>query len=132
MTKLPLDGLQLLILEDEFLIALDVEQICREYGAAGVTIIRNLNEVVESSLASKVFHAAILDLMLAGQKTTDFARRLRERAIPFVFATGYVDTNLLDGFDGVPVVGKPYSSSDIIEALVAVISHAEGQQSSRG
>ena len=35
-----LDGLRILILEDEFLIAMDVEQLCRDHGAADVVIAR--------------------------------------------------------------------------------------------
>ncbi|TIX20809.1 MAG: response regulator, partial [Mesorhizobium sp.] len=33
-----LDGLRILVLEDEFLIAMDVEQLCRDYGAGDVVI----------------------------------------------------------------------------------------------
>ncbi|TIX32026.1 MAG: response regulator, partial [Mesorhizobium sp.] len=37
-----LDGLRILVLEDEFLIAMDVEQLCRDHGAAEVTIAREI------------------------------------------------------------------------------------------
>lgn len=39
-----LDGLRILVLEDEFLIAMDVEQICRDYGASDVIIARTIEE----------------------------------------------------------------------------------------
>lgn len=125
---MPLDGLRVLVLEDEFLIALDVEQICREHGAASVEIVRNLDEVEQATFTSEGFHAAILDVMLNGRSTTDFARILMDQAIPFVFATGYIDAdNLFEDFGGVPVVGKPYSGRDIIDALAEVISTAESR-----
>ena len=40
----PLAGLRVLILEDEFLIAMDVEQLCRDHGAADVIILRRLED----------------------------------------------------------------------------------------
>ena len=33
-----LEGLRILLLEDEFLIAMDVEQLCRDHGAADVAV----------------------------------------------------------------------------------------------
>jgi CheY-like chemotaxis protein len=117
-----LKGLRVLVMEDEFLIALDVEQICRDHGAADVVIARNLEEVGAEPLGEGSFHVAVLDLMVAGQRTTDFAARLLESSIPFVFATGYTDTEgVLDDFAGVPIVGKPYSGRDLIAALAEAI-----------
>ena len=37
-----LSGLRILILEDEFLIALDVEQLCRDHGATDIIVERDL------------------------------------------------------------------------------------------
>lgn len=118
----PLEGMHVLILEDEALIAMDVEQQCRDCGAALVTIIPNLDRLGADPFAGAPFHAAILDVMLAGRTTLDFAHELLARKIPFVFASGYVDMEeLLEGFAQVEVVAKPYSGAMLIAALASAI-----------
>lgn len=112
-----LDGLRILVLEDEFLIAMDVEQLCRDHGAADVTIAREIAEVEGEALPSR-FDAAVVDLMLGGVSTLDFASRLRSEGVPFVFASGYSDSDeVKDSFPDIRLVAKPYSGDDLIEAV---------------
>jgi CheY-like chemotaxis protein len=113
-----LDGLRVLVLEDEFLIAMDVEQLCRDNGAAQVTIARDVAEIDLGG--PSVFDVAIVDLMLGGRSTLGFAALLRERGIPFVFASGYSNQAEIDAnFPGVSLVQKPYSGADLIEAVAS-------------
>lgn len=125
MIKAPLHGLHVLLMEDEFLIAMDVEQLCREHGAADVTIAQTMAALGPDPFAGAPFQAAILDVRLSGQTTIDFAKQLAERRIPFIFATGYAD-GLLDELDDtiadVEVVGKPYAGTVLIEALGRAIA----------
>lgn len=117
--SLLLDGLRILLLEDEFLIAMDVEQLCRDHGASEVTIVRSLAEIDQQSPAIQ-FDVAIVDLMLGGESTLDFAKSLYSRKIPFVFASGYSDSVEIEkDFPGVMLVGKPYSGTDLVEAVAA-------------
>ncbi|WP_352588350.1 response regulator [Mesorhizobium sp. M0028] len=114
-----LDGLRILILEDEFLIAMDIEQLCRDYGALDVVIARDLNEIEQQDVAAQ-FDVAIVDLMLSGVSTLQFASRLREAGIPFVFASGQSDMDeIKKSFPGVRLVTKPYSGDDLVEAVAA-------------
>lgn len=112
-----LDGLRILLLEDEALIAMDVEQLCRDHGAVEVTIARDLADV-EHEGAGYSFDVAIVDLMLGGVSTIGFALELKDRKIPFVFASGYSDMGEIEQeFPGVTLVSKPYSGDDLIEAV---------------
>lgn len=114
----PLEGTRVLILEDEFLIAIDIEQLCRDHGATECTIVRNLADAGEAS----GFDVAIVDLRLGDGSTLDYARNLRRRGIPFIFATGYSDLEQVESeFPGVAVVEKPYDSGKLINALVAAL-----------
>ena len=114
-----LDGLRILVLEDEFLIAMDVEQLCRDYGAGDVVIARDLAEIDRKNVASQ-FDAAIVDLMLGGASTLDFASGLRKSGVPFVFASGYSDADEIKAsFPDVRLVAKPYSGDDLIGAVAA-------------
>lgn len=114
-----LDGLRILVLEDEFLIAMDVEQLCRDYGAGDVVIARDLAEIDRKNVASR-FDAAIVDLMLGGTSTLDFASGLLQSGVPFVFASGYSDANeIKTSFPDVRLITKPYSGDDLIGAVAA-------------
>jgi DNA-binding response OmpR family regulator len=113
-----LNGLRVLVLEDEFLIAMDVEQICRDAGARDVIIARTLQEADEAGQSG--FDAAILDLMIGGTSTSSFAGTLETRGVPFVFASGYGElADVHARFPGVTVVPKPYSGDDLIAALAS-------------
>jgi CheY-like chemotaxis protein len=112
-----LTGMRVLLLEDEFLIAMDVEQLCRDHGADDVVIVRSLTEIEKEAVTAN-FDAAILDIILGGVSTLDFARRIHSDRLPFIFASGYTDRDeVFQAFPDVPVVGKPYLGSDLIEAL---------------
>jgi DNA-binding response OmpR family regulator len=113
-----LDGMHVLVIEDEFLIAMDVEQLCREHGAADVTIIRQLEDLGADRVVGEAYHVAVLDLMLGDTPTTEFANSLRERGIPFVVATGHTDIQERFGIvSDIEVVSKPYGGPDLLAAL---------------
>lgn len=123
MSSLPanlLSGLRILLLEDEYLIAMDVEMTCRENGAADVVVKRGMAELGDD-FAIDEFDVAIVDLMLSGTSTMPFARRLSDSGKPFIFASGYVQPAVARAeFPNVPVIGKPYSDSDLVDALAEV------------
>ena len=114
----PLAGLSILVLEDEYLIAMDVEQLCLDHGASGVTISRTVDELGPDPLTTLEFDAAILDMRLGGASTLPFGAKLLAAGRPFVFATGYSDTaEIMNDFPGVEIVNKPYNGTDLIGAL---------------
>lgn len=129
MQDVSLKGLRVLILEDEVLIALDLEQACRDFGAAEVVIARTLDEV---AAIDAVFDVAVLDVMLDGRSTLGFAAGLSARGVPFVFATGYGDIGrLLDESGDMPdiadvqVVDKPFASDALIRAIATVMERRD-------
>ena len=112
-----LAGMRILILEDEFLIAMDLEQLCRDHGAAEIAIVNDLSEIQPISTLPG-FDAAILDVMLGGTSTLAFARLLHQRKVPFIFSSGYTDLDqVFNTFPDITVVSKPYAGSDLIRAL---------------
>jgi DNA-binding NarL/FixJ family response regulator len=58
----PLQGIRVLIMEDEFLIAMDVEQLCRDHGAQEVVIMRKLEELGADPFERPGFDAAVVDI----------------------------------------------------------------------
>ena len=114
-----LSGLRILILEDEFLIAMDVEQLCRDHGATDIIIKRNLDGL-ESDSALDGFDVAIVDLMLSGVSTLA-VRRAAARAEPALRVHLRLCRHARSrrAFPGVRVVGKPYAGADLVQAVAA-------------
>jgi DNA-binding NtrC family response regulator len=111
--------LNILVLEDEVLIAMDVEQLCLDNGAGRVVLARSVADASAVDVSDGI-DAAIIDVMLDGESTLDFARDLHAQGIPFIFASGYTDVDgLREAFPAVAVVGKPYAGNDLIESLAA-------------
>lgn len=117
MTK-KLDGARVLLVEDETMIAMNIEQLCREHGAEEVTTVSTFEELDPQVLETRKISSAILDIRISENWTDDFARLLKSRRIPFVFATGYASSHqIFEGFSDITVVEKPYRDIDLIEAL---------------
>lgn len=110
-------GRSVLLVEDEMMIAWDMEQTLT---AAGLRVLGPAASV-ESALKLIRFErpdAAILDLNLRGELVTPVARRLRQMGVPFVLSTAY--NHLRDGeeeFTGVENLGKPLASARCVEVL---------------
>lgn len=84
-------GKKILVVEDEPIVAMLIEDMLADLGACAVGPISNLAKALDVA-ANGEFDAAILDFNLNGERTGEVARRLHERGIPFVFATGYGST----------------------------------------
>lgn len=118
----PLAGASVLVLEDEFLIALDAEQILRDLGVRQVAIAATLSEAEDRTRAGD-FDVALLDVNVNGEMSFGLAQTLRARGVPVVFTTGYelkdrVDTSVDPEF----CVSKPYTSERLRQALCAALA----------
>ncbi|WP_183998186.1 HWE histidine kinase domain-containing protein [Rhizobium wenxiniae] len=113
----PINELNVLLVEDQSLIAMDTEELLREMGASTVWIA----PTVPTALGSIDKHkpdCAVLDLNLGHTTSEEVAIRLEELAIPYVFATGYRDSvTIPDGLAHVPVVRKPVAYETLAFAL---------------
>lgn len=106
-----------LIVEDNVIIAMDVEDMVRGLGAPNVHIANSADDAL-SAIDTHKIETAILDYHLENGTSEIIADRLVERNIPFVFATGYSDSTLLpDRFQSCQLLKKPYSANDIRAAF---------------
>jgi light-regulated signal transduction histidine kinase (bacteriophytochrome)/CheY-like chemotaxis protein len=115
--ELPRD-LRIMLLEDQMLIAMDVEAMLAERGFTNLLTVNSAADAKRLVTASAPA-IAILDVNLGEGTSIPVARDLRERDIPFVFATGYGEGGMIPAeFDDAPVVRKPYDFDTLVAALV--------------
>lgn len=112
-----LDAKTVLVIEDQFLIAIDTEQALRNAGAVDVRLASSVRDAFEM-LTSFVPDVVVLDFVLGDGTGSDVAKVLTERQVPFVFATGYGDNVPIPGpYRHVPTVRKPFSVDDLVSQL---------------
>lgn len=117
-----LEGAHVLIVEDEMLIALDLEQMLADRGVERTETAASAAEAL-ARLDEFLPHAAILDVNLGSGTSAPVADELMKRGIPFTFATGYGDRSMLpDRFISAPVVRKPYDSIVIARQIVQLLA----------
>jgi light-regulated signal transduction histidine kinase (bacteriophytochrome)/CheY-like chemotaxis protein len=106
-----------LIVEDNMIIALDAEDLLMELGARK-TLVASSVQMAEHLLETEQVDFALLDVNLGSETSMPVARALRDRNLPFVFATGYGDqTAFTSEFPETPVVQKPFNSARVAGAL---------------
>ena len=116
MHELPLSGLGIVILEDDYYQAQDSRMILEKAGARIVAASATIPDL-DALLADGAVDLVLIDINLGHGMSFDFARSLKARAIPFVFLTGY-DTGILpDDLEGSPHLGKPADGARIVTAL---------------
>ena len=110
--------LSVLVVEDEFLIALDLETILQTHGHTVVGLVGT----VESALAlldDARPDVAVLDVNLRGKPAVPVAQRLRTLQIPFVVASANASCDF-DGGEALAEadnVGKPIPPRRLLDAL---------------
>jgi CheY-like chemotaxis protein len=112
--------LSILLLEDEYLIALDAEEILTSFGVKHIQIVNTLAAAAEAA-ESGDFDVAILDLNINGEMSFAVAEMFQRRGTPIVFATGYELRDRVDPDLGV-CLKKPYTSESLRDALELALS----------
>lgn len=115
-----LKGARVLIVEDAVLLALELETGLSEAGAEVVGPAYELEEAM--ALLDRPIDAAVLDANLNGRSVTPVAEVLRQRGIPFVFATGYGETGGAPGGFDAPVIRKPYDVTQVAAAVAELLA----------
>lgn len=128
-----LAGKRLLVLEDEYLIGLELERIAEECGTKSVHVVSTIDQLMSWINSGQICDLAILEVEARGVSSLKAASLLRTRDIPLLFTSAYdADLSGIAEFAGTPVVGKPYGRSQIIRAVASLSGSANDQSSSKG
>ncbi|MDB5536690.1 MAG: hypothetical protein JWQ65_1565 [Devosia sp.] len=113
-----LTGQTVLIVESEFLIALDIQRCLEAFGAAKTVFARDTVEALDSMDRWNGFGLALVEIHQQHDDDAALLRGLEEAGVKLVLLTA--DTMLRRGhseFPAAPVVMKPFLEEDLASAL---------------
>jgi len=112
-----LSGLQILVVEDVFIVALDLSHQLEELGCAVVGPASSVKQALEK-LDEGALDGAVLDVNLAGEQSFPVAQALASQGIPFFFLTGYDSAAIVpEEFRRIPRLSKPVDAKALIGAV---------------
>jgi two-component system, response regulator PdtaR len=115
-----LSGKRCLVLDDEFLIALDIQQTLELAGAEYVAAVASVPEALALLRGEPEFNLAVLDVKLSGPgiNSLGLAALLAARGTPFIFLTGMrIDDVHASQFPHAPIIEKPYDRATLLDAV---------------
>ncbi len=115
-----LTGLRVLVVEDELLLAMDYEEIL---GDAGCTVLGPVARQAGalSLLEHELPDAVVLDMNLAGERSTLIAEALAERGVPFVVVSGYAEEMARDSsVADAPRLEKPVNARELVQMVASL------------
>ncbi len=118
---MPLQGQRILLVEDNILVALDIEDLIfahrGEVAARAATVKEALKRAETPGIT-----IAILDARLGEDDALPVAERLREYGVPFLFYTGRTFEEISKAWPNTPIVLKPASDAALVKALASLIA----------
>ena len=112
-----LEGLRILVAEDEYFIADEIVELFKTAGASVIGPAQTVDDALALVMDGKALHGAVLDICLHGEMVYPVADELAKRGVPFVFTTGYDKSTLPDRFSAVTRCEKPVDPDQILGAL---------------
>lgn len=112
-----LEGVSVLIVEDQVPTAFDLEQLLYAHGAAAVAVVATV-AAAQAHLERELPDVAILDVDLGNETSMPIAESLTRLSIPFIFAAGQSDLDQIrPSFREVDVLLKPWSGDTAVRLV---------------
>lgn len=118
-------NISVLVVEDEFLIAMDLQMILELNGYDVIGPVASIAAAL-NLLEGEQPDVAVLDVNLRGQPVVPVAERLQRMRVPFVLASAYssFDFEGHEVLEGAENVRKPISKRHLLEALGRAVGPA--------
>jgi CheY-like chemotaxis protein len=114
-----------LVLDDEFLIGLDIQGILETAGAGKVICAGNADDALAALRGAKgvkKIDLAVIDVKLSGAtRNLSVAAALQAQGTPFVFLTAVRTHAEMKNFPNAPVVPKPYEAPVLLDAIIRML-----------
>jgi CheY-like chemotaxis protein len=114
-------GKRILIIEDEVLLAMDMQHHLKKAGAAEIEYAATEKEAL-GLLKQRDWDAVVADANLHGRSIATIAAVLRERDVPVLIVTGYGRENLPPELAAVPFLAKPFSPVQLVQAVSRLLA----------
>ena len=116
-----LQGRRVLIVEDETLIAMDLEDLLGRHGCTVLGPVPDVGRAL-ALLERELPDGALLDLNLDGHPAIPIAEALSARGVPFVVVTGYSRRQAPEPvLQGAPRVAKPVVHDQLVRVLAETL-----------
>src|SRR5258705_595571 len=117
-------GTRVLVVEDDFVLLLELEWILSAAGAKIVGLCQT-TEQAHAYLRRDDIDIAVLDFQLRGETSLSVAQELARRSTPFIFYTGQPEIDLITGqWPKCKIISKPGKPEELVAALTSLISEA--------
>jgi CheY-like chemotaxis protein len=126
-----LNGLRVLVVEDEWLIASMIEAALASAHCEVVGPVGTLQQALERVFCNQ-FDAALVDLNLHGEMAYAVADALAEKGTPFLLVTSYEPSQLPEPYRACPRCGKPCPPHRLLAALSEVVAGQSSKPGSEG
>jgi CheY-like chemotaxis protein len=123
-----LQRLRVLVVEDEFLVSMDIQFMLTQLGCEVVGPCGDLAAGLRAA-ETQALDMAVLDINIRGQPVTPVADALAARRVPFVFCTGYRLDQLAGRYPTAQRLMKPFQIADLDGALRRTAAGASGGRS---
>ncbi len=110
---------RILLVEDERLIAMDIQDIVENWGCTVLGPVATSDAALDL-IASNSLDAAILDVNLRGETSEPIASALREQQRPFIVMTAYERSHLTVALRDAPLLSKPVDEQKLGQELSAL------------
>ena len=117
----PLERRRVLVVEDEYVVALELEGVLRDLGCEVLGPVASVAQAL-ALLGRERPDAATLDLNLLDGLAVLVAERLASMGVPFVLCTAYAAEHLAHPLlKGVPKLGKPLDGTALWRGLEGLL-----------
>jgi CheY-like chemotaxis protein len=106
-----LDSRRILIVEDEFLAALEMKRMVEDWGGTVAGPVGRLDQALELARSERL-DGAILDVKMDGDTSYPVADELLAKGVPVLFTTGYDVGMLPERFADTRKLSKPFSARE--------------------
>jgi len=122
------NGWRILVVEDEAIIAMDIQNILKKIGYSGAEVVHSGEESIQK-VASGHPHLVLMDIKLKGNLDGIQAAHqiFNQYKVPVVYITAYADENTLKRVDGTGRFGyitKPFEETELQTTIQGALQKA--------
>ena len=115
-----LTGLRILVVEDEYLVAMLIADALREWKCEIIGPVPTI-ELAMTAVQRYTLDGALLDSNLNGRVITPVAEELSARAVPFIMVTGYASSEVdVEVVRTAPRIIKPFTNKQLAATMMEV------------